>query len=82
MDYHYALGIPRVYLFDNNSTPPLSSALQDHIDDGIVQCELAPHHLSGLHQHVLQDPWLQAMFPCGLPIWADCVPSWAAGVSA
>ena len=65
VDYHYALGIPRVYLFDNNSTPPLSSALQDHIDDGIVQCELAPHQFSGLHQHVLQDAKLQAMLLCG-----------------
>ena len=80
VDYHYALGLPRVYLFDNNSTPPLSSALQDHIDDGIVQCELAPHQLSGLRQHVLQDTKLQAMLPCG---WAaDCVPSWVVGPRA
>ena len=78
VDYHYALGIPRVYLFDNNSTPPLSSALQDHIDDGIVQCELPSHQMSGLYQYVLiQDPKLQAMLsPCPSGLLTVCPFGW------
>lgn len=76
VDYHYALGIPRVYLFDNNSTIPLSSALQDHIDDGIVQCELPRTTGWGCTSMSYRAPY-PGEPPLWIGTWADCVPSGA-----
>eukprot|EP00891_Asterochloris_glomerata_P008705 jgi/Astpho2/8705/Aster-05272 len=37
LHYHFHMGVSKFYLYDNNSTPPMSNVLQDEIDDGIVQ---------------------------------------------
>lgn len=39
VEYHYRIGVDRVYVFDNGSKPPLKPALQSLIDNGIVHYE-------------------------------------------
>ena len=63
LHHHAALGVSKFYVFDNNSSSPMLSQLEDFVLGGVVEYHFLTsfrHHSNkcGRLQHLRLDAWL------------------------